>query len=85
MNVSKESKQKLEVDGTTNQSCNGMWMWQRAMRQVHGGIRVHLIACGSRKMDEVIRLRPMEDLMENERWIKYLINRLGGWYEKLGR
>lgn len=35
-------------------------------------------------MDEVMRLRPMEDLMENEGWIKYLINRLGGGMRSWG-
>lgn len=40
----------------------------------YGGSRVHPIGCESRKMEEVMKVRlMMEDLMEDEGWMKYLI------------
>lgn len=41
----------------------------------YGGNRVNPIGYQSRKMEEVMKVRlMMEDLMEDEGWMKYLIN-----------
>lgn len=51
------------------------------MRQGHGDHKRHLIRCGCRKIEEVMKLKlMMEDLMECMGWIKYLIKCFGGWY-----
>lgn len=57
------------------------------MREGHGDHKLRLIRCGCRKIEEVMRLKliddgrhqlMIEDLIEGSRWIKYLIKHFCG-------
>jgi hypothetical protein len=94
MNVSKERERKSAVDGTTDQSCNDCGR-EKCRRQyvkdmtVPGFISSYVDVEGRRgdeaQADKGKQQLMMEDLMEDEGLIKYLMNCFVGSYWEVRR